>query len=66
MASFAPHPAVPLLAVGQELLVFVDFDRPLNLVEQRLDWRTNYAQITLGPQQEPSAWLSRWAFPPMG
>lgn len=65
-ASFGPHPAVPLLAVGQELLVFVDLDRPLTLVEQRLDWRTNYAQITLGPQQDPSAWLQQVGFPSHG
>lgn len=65
-ASFGPHPAVPLLAVGQEVLVFVDRDRPLTLVEQRLDWRTNYAQRRLGPEQDPSAWLKQVGFPSHG
>ncbi len=65
-ASFGPHPAVPLLAVGQELLVFVDLDRPLTLVEQRLEWRTNYSQRQLGPEQDPSAWLQQVGFPSHG
>lgn len=65
-ASFGPHPAVPLLAVGQELLVFVDLDRELTLVEQRLDWRTNYSQTRLGPEQDPSAWLTQVGFPSHG
>lgn len=65
-ASFGPHPAVPLLAVGQEVLVFVDRDRPLTLVEQRLDWRTNYAQRRLGPEEDPSAWLKQVGFPSHG
>ena len=65
-ASFGPHPAVPLLAVGQELLVFVDLDREVTLVEQRLDWRTNYSQTRLGPEQDPSAWLKQVGFPSHG
>jgi hypothetical protein len=62
-ASFGPHPAVPMLAVGQELLVFVDLDRGLHVLEQRLDWRTNYAQKLLEPDEDPSAWLKQVGFP---
>jgi hypothetical protein len=65
-ASFGPHPAVPLLAVGQELLVFVDLDRRLTVVEQRLEWRTNYAQTLLEPGEDPAAWLRRVRFPSHG
>lgn len=54
------------LAAGQELLVFVDLDRPLTLVEQRLDWRTNYAQKRLGSGQDASAWLKQVGFPSHG
>ena len=54
------------LAVGQELLVFVDLDRPLTLVEQRLDWRTNYSQTQLGSGQDASAWLKQVGFPSHG
>ncbi|MCP9790541.1 hypothetical protein KBZ20_02370 [Vulcanococcus limneticus Candia 3F8] len=65
-ASFGPHPTVPLLAVGQEQLVCVDLDRPLTLVEQRLDWRTNDSQRQHGPEQDPSAWLKQGGFHPRG
>ncbi|WP_411870301.1 DUF6671 family protein [Vulcanococcus limneticus] len=65
-ASFGPHPAVPLLALGQEQLVCVDLDRPLTLVEQRLDWRTNDSQRQLGPEQDPSAWLKQGGFASYG
>ena len=62
-ASFGPHPAVPMLAVGQELLLFVDLDRGLQVLEQRLDWRTNYAQKLLEPDEDPSIWLKQVGFP---
>ncbi|MEB3233799.1 MAG: DUF6671 family protein, partial [Cyanobacteriota bacterium] len=41
-ASFGPHPVVPMLAVGHELLVVVDLERHHTVVEQRLELRTNY------------------------
>lgn len=65
-ASFGPHPAVPLLAVGQELLVFIDRSRDLTVVEQRLEWRTNYAQKQLGPGEDPAPWLRQVGFPAHG
>jgi hypothetical protein len=61
--SFGPHPVMPLLAVGHELLVVVDLDRQLTVVEQRLDWRTNYGQRQLQPEEDPSAWLKQVGFP---
>jgi hypothetical protein len=65
-ASFGPHPSLPLLAVGQELLVFVDLERKLTVVEQRLEWRTNYAQLLLEPGVDPASWLRRVLFPSHG
>jgi len=65
-ASFGPHPALPLLPVGQELLVFVDLDRQLTVVEQRLEWRTNYGQKLLAPGEDPTPWLRRVGFPAHG
>ena len=62
-ASFGPHPAVPMLAVGQELLLFIDLDRGLHVLEQRLDWRTNYCQKLLEPDEDPSIWLKQVGFP---
>lgn len=65
-ASFGPHPAVPLLPVGQELLLFVDRERGITVVEQRLEWRTNYAYTLLGPNEDPAPWLRRVGFPSHG
>jgi hypothetical protein len=65
-ASFGPHPAVPLLPVGQELLVFVDLERDINVVEQRLEWRTNYAQMRLAAGEDPAPWLRQVGFPAHG
>jgi hypothetical protein len=65
-ASFGPHPSLPLLAVGQEVLVFVDRERRLTVVERQLEWRTNYAQTLLEPGDDPSAWLRQVRFPSHG
>lgn len=65
-ASFGPHPAVPLLAVGQELLVFLDRERELMVVEQRLELRTNYSQLQLARHEDPSGWLRQIGFPGHG
>ncbi|MFZ9973091.1 MAG: DUF6671 family protein [Vulcanococcus sp.] len=62
-ASFGPHPAMPMLAVGQELLLFLDQERDLCVVEQRLEWRTNYSQTVLEPDQSVEAWLAQVRFP---
>ena len=64
--SFGPHPAVPLLPVGHELLVLVDRERGLEVVEERLELRTNYSQQTLGPDDDPGPWLRRSGFPAHG
>ena len=48
-ASFGPHPAMPMLAVGQELLLFLDQQRGLTVLEQRFEWRTNYSHLELDP-----------------
>ncbi|MEN9767046.1 MAG: hypothetical protein RLZZ32_1006 [Cyanobacteriota bacterium] len=62
-ASFGPHPAMPMLAVGQEILVFLDLDRDLCVVEQQLDWRTNFGHLLLESDQQLEAWLVRVRFP---
>lgn len=62
-ASFGPHPAVPMLAVGQELLLFIDREQGLELLEQRLELRTNYSQRLLAPGDDPAPWLAQVGFP---
>lgn len=65
-ASFGPHPAVPMLPVGQELLVFLDLAREITITAQRLEWRTNYGHTLLAPGEEPTLWLGRVGFPSHG
>lgn len=48
--SFGPHPSVPFLPVGLEWLVFIDAGRNLTISEELLARRTNYSQLTLGPE----------------
>ena len=64
--SFGPHPAVPFLPAGQELLLFLDPDRGLEVVEQRLELRTNYSRLVLEPGADPGPWLERIGFPGHG
>ena len=64
--SFGPHPAVALLAVGQELLVYRDLERDLELVQQRLELRTNFSQQRFGPLDDLSGWLRQVGFPSHG
>ena len=64
--SFGPHPAVPLLAAGQELLVYVDLERGIELVEQRLELRTNYSQCCFARDDAVDGWLHQVGFPSHG
>ena len=61
--SFGPHPALPLLNAGLELLLFVDRERQIEVVEQRLELRTNYSRFRLDPGADPLPWLQRIGFP---
>jgi hypothetical protein len=65
-ASFGPHPAMPMLPVGQELLLFLDQERDLCVLEQRLEWRTNYSHTLLEPGDSLDAWLRQVGFPAHG
>jgi hypothetical protein len=62
--SFVPHPAVPLLPVGVELMVFLDRQRGLMICEQLQARRTNFAQRRLRTVEisgdEPGPELERW------
>jgi hypothetical protein len=61
--SFGPHPAAPLLPVGMELLLFLDRERDLTVVERRLELRTNFAQLRLVADADPTTWLRQVGFP---
>lgn len=70
--SFGPHPAVPLLAVGVECLLFLDAERGLTIQEQLLARRTNHSQFRLAAAGGPSSgaslegWLQQVGFPSHG
>ena len=61
--SFGPHPALPLLTAGVELLLFIDREHQLEVVEQRLELRTNFSRFRLEPGADPQAWLQCIGFP---
>lgn len=65
-ASFGPHPAAAMLAVGLELLLFIDREQGMEVLEQRLELRTNYSQRRLGRDDDPSPWLEQVGFPRHG
>lgn len=58
--SFGPHPAIPFLAVGREVLVFIDRERQLTVVEERLEPRTTFASRSLRPAELNSEALQSW------
>ena len=72
--SFGPHPAVPLLPVGRECLVFLDRERGLTVVEEGFARRTNFSQHRLEPDQAVApllprsleSWLQQVGFPRHG
>jgi hypothetical protein len=64
--SFGPHPAVPWLAVGREVLLLLDHEHGLEVVEERLELRTNYSQQCFGAGDDPGPWLRRIGFPSHG
>lgn len=69
--SFGPHPAVPLLPVGRECLLFLDCERQLTVIEEGFARRTNFSQLRLeadsirAPLLPPNleSWLQQVGFP---
>jgi hypothetical protein len=61
--SFGPHPQVPWLSCGEEILVFLDARRDLLIQERRLALRTNLDQRLVRGPQELADWPARVGFP---
>lgn len=61
--SFGPHPSLPWLPCGQELLAFIDLDRGLTVVESRVTLRTTHGQVTGRALDGIAGFLSRIGFP---
>ncbi len=64
--SFGAHPLVPLLAVGEEWMTFVDHGQNLVIVERLLARRTNFSHRIVSPEVDLTEWLLRVGFPSHG
>ncbi len=64
--SFGPHPAIPFLHVGMELMVFVDDERDLVISESLVAEQTNHNVTTASDISELDAFLGRVLFPTHG
>ncbi len=61
--SFGPHPAIPFLPADHELLLFMDDERSVEVVEQMVSERTNYAQVAARSADDLDGFLARAGFP---
>ena len=61
--SFGPHPVVPFLAGGIELLLFHDAARGLTVHETLVADATNFAHLAATPGESLDAFLARVGFP---
>ncbi len=61
--TFGPHPAMPFLPAGMELLVLVDDTRGLVVSESLVDPCPRYDHTVLGAEDDPSAFLRSIGFP---
>lgn len=61
--SFGPHPDIPFLAAGFEVLLFVDRTRGIEVAEEQVSEATNYAALDLGPAADVEGFLARAGFP---
>jgi hypothetical protein len=61
--SFQPHPAIPGLVRGTELVLFLDRARGLEIRESVVTRRTNYASRPAAPGESIEAFLESIGFP---
>ena len=62
--SFGPHPAMPWMAAGLEMLVFYDHANERSIIESAWSSATNYAHLNLATElSELPAFLERVGFP---
>jgi hypothetical protein len=61
--SFGPHPAVPMLPVGQEWMTFVDRRDGLMISDQWMSRSTNYSSCQSDDPETIAGWLRQVGFP---
>lgn len=64
--SFGPHPLVPFLPADQELLVYIDDERGLQLHECLLSEATNFAHASVNSVEEAEEFFRNAGFPDHG
>ncbi|MCA3555640.1 DUF6671 family protein [Aestuariivirga sp.] len=61
--SFGPHPFMPFIASGREMMLLIDDARGLEIVEECVSERTNFAALDLTEGADVGAFLGRAGFP---
>jgi len=61
--SFGPHPYLPFIPAGLEVMTFIDNDRGLVVTESFFAKRTNYGQREVDDVAEIEEWLQKVHFP---
>ena len=64
--SFGPHPAIPYIPAGMELLVFVNDERGIVVTESLVTEKTNYDHLIVSPSEASDAFLQKIGFPTHG
>jgi hypothetical protein len=64
--SFGPHPVIPFLPAGHELMIFIDRTRSVEVVEEHFSATTNFASLDITPDADVEGFLSAARFPSHG
>lgn len=64
--SFGPHPHIPFLALGRELVLLIDRERGLELAGHFASPDTNYGHAVVSDMEAASAFAERSKFPEHG
>lgn len=61
--AYGPHPLIPFLPIGQELLLWLDTQTGQEVVETTVDERPSYDQQIVSSAADADAFLARTGFP---
>lgn len=64
--SFGPHPYIPFLALGRELVLLIDRERGLELTGHFASPETNYGHAVVSDMEAAAAFAERSKFPEHG
>ena len=64
--SFGPHPYIPFLAIGRELVLLIDRERGLELTSHFASPETNYGHTVVSDLEAASTFAERSKFPGHG